>query len=299
MQKIISVIFLLLGLAFPAHAQTKAELCPYGYRHTLELSFSQPFGVGHVSGYDHGLSLKGDNEGDVGYMMRYSNFFTRHWGVFASFDFFSTQIDGYKYLECLDEYHPAYCHDIPEPSYPTNNDWYDMYAYGWMFGPTYRYDRGRWSYRARLGVGRVTFERHHDAQDFEFVRHDVAAAGPVDHDFFADHSFERIVLTNVDADHLGAHATRRHLTIEPSVQATFSVGEHFFVSVDVGYRIVCGSYYQRMTVTPVSYAVNPEPHFEPAGNSTTTYDRLRACDFLSLRLGLGWNIGWNRNERRR
>lgn len=297
MQKILFAILLLSILALPALAQTKAELCPYANRFTIDLSMGETIGVGHVRGYDHGMSLRGDNDVCLDLQARFTRFFSDHWGGFVSFGLYSPDIDPEYYLERLDDYHPAYCHDDPDPAIPYGC--WDYYvpsdAFTWLLGPTYRYDYGRWSFRARLGMGQTTFSYDHDLCNRTFVRHD--AVYEMNSSTITDCEFELIDLDYVNNRRAKGSQDHKHLAIEPSVQTTFSVGEHFFVSAEVAYRFLMGHYYERMTVTPATCTDNISPHYEPNGKAQSTYTRVSPCDLFSFRLGLGWNIGRNRNVR--
>lgn len=283
-----------------AWAQEKEEQDPpltYGYNHTIELSMGTGRNLKSYSQLpDQGIALFGHDTWGLDIDFRYSYFFSRHWGAYV-------QLEALNLGTYSDAMEPALSrhYNLEDKEVRINDDCnigYDIgSAYGmYLLGCVYRYDIGRWSFRPRLGMGVI---RQRD----EIALYDVV-------DTKTYHNIERVELYTTQ--HNGKCRDRYSaFAYTPSLQVTISPRRHFFFSAEVQWTGTIGHLYQR-TIANEYYAEEPldekpdewgyyhnNSHLEFVKKTDDHMDRLQMGNFLHFRLGVGWNIGHNRNENRR
>lgn len=313
-KRIITTVACLMFIAC-ALAQTADQL-PYGYRHTIELSMGHSRNLVSYNGIlDKGLSVCASDRG-FDFQLRYSLFFTQHWGAYASIALANYPVSAGKTEQALErdgrytfineERYDYTCFaDEYDDSGGSNADWY-------FVGGVYRYDLKRWSFRGRLGVGRGYIT----PQCATYLRFDKSAdlSKPVNVD-----DVKQIVIDG-SSDVKDNWNMKRHHTktvaVAPSLQVTFTPRHHMFFSAEVGFIGNIGK--QSMRIRTFDVKEDPDmdplsqltyhmllgdlwlyvPQYERTKIVSTETHRLNPGQFVTLNLGIGWNIGWNRNKKR-
>ena len=256
-----------------AEAQTKS-LLPYGYGHTLEMS-AGPAGI--VNGLRPGMS-KGYSAGGFDFNMRYSYFFGRHFGAYVGINVSEFSLGTDKLFGGLDG---SYIYKSTKSVSGLNES-----EGGISVGGVYRYDFGRFSLRPRIGIGYIGYS----STDYHYYK------------FRTDRP-------DKDPEHIYVSgSSKAFMSIEASLQLMLSVSRHFFFSLEAGGRALPGRYsvestvYDTRTRAPETWKqalleTNLDRHIDTALMSKET-DRIPLGGTLYARIGLGWNIGVNRNARK-
>lgn len=289
--------FLITFIAFILFALPDgyAQLYEYAYQNTIE------FGIGTSHDYqtyntfpDKGLGMFGrgggiDNAG-IDLSLRYTRFFSRHWGAFFELGFDNLEVGDEAISEYLEKNKakndPYDYFTIPEFICWCSDDNGSVYPH-LMVGPTYRYDFGRWSLRGRVGMGYTRFlnsgaEYHKkNGDDVKWVDYAIC-----------DKRGETIY--NYD---------KRCFSLKPSIQLTFTPRRHMFISLEVSYL----STFMRANVSEKTYTFKPwegvpEGDYLYYNQGTWNLDSQKVFSTkignpLAIRFGFGWNIGWNQNQR--
>lgn len=313
-KRIITAVACLMFIAC-ALAQTADQL-PYGYRHTIELSMGHSRNLVSYNGIpDKGLSVCASDRG-FDFQLRYSLFFTQHWGAYASIALANYPVSAGKTEQALErdgrytyineERYDYTCFaDEYDDSGGSNADWY-------FVGGVYRYDLKRWSFRGRLGVGRGYIT----PQCATYLRFDKSAdlSKPVNVD-----DVKQIVIDG-SSDVKDNWNMKRHHTktvaVAPSLQVTFTPRHHMFFSAEVGFIRNIGKQSMRIRTFDVKEGPDMDPlsqltyhmllgdlwlyvhQYERTKLVSTETHRLNPGQFVTFNLGIGWNIGWNRNKKR-
>ena len=301
MNKTITAIMIMALSATQVFAQEEEQDPPiaYGYNHTLEIGIGNGHNLKSYSKLpDKGTALFGHDAWGIDVDIRYTRFFSSHWGAFIHLNALSLGNEDYKLEKPLSEY---YNHGSKEVRVG-NDDFecgfgYDNGAsYGMhMLGVVYRYDIGRWSFRPHFGIGRI--HQHDSTSDFYVV------------DTSTDDKFEWVSLTTVNK--MGKrHAHFNAFAYSPSIQITFSPRRHFFFSAEMEWTGTIGHLYQHTKALQCK-ATEPQdwkpesdgfffiPSYEYHGVKTDDHlDRVQMGNFIQFRFGIGWNIGHNRNVRK-
>ena len=312
-KRIITAVACLMFIAC-ALAQTADQL-PYGYRHTIELSMGHSRNLVSYNGIpDKGLSVCASDRG-FDFQLRYSLFFTQHWGAYASIALANYPVSAGKTEQALErdgrytyineERYSYMCFDNEyDDSGGSNADWY-------FVGGVYRYDIKRWSFRGRLGIGRGYIT----PQCATYLRFDKPAdlSKPVNAD-----DVKQIIIDG-SSDVKDSWNMKRHHTktvaVAPSLQVTFTPRHHMFFSAEVGFIGNIGKQPMRIRTFNTSTELNEYVKEENPSIITTDdffnycsyrrtklsdseYHRLNPGQFVTFNLGIGWNIGWNRNKKR-
>lgn len=265
----------LLSVSGPGYAQKKKDTLPYGYGNTIELSGGPAWTIG--SKYPNTLHAT-SSDGGV-FNMRYSYFFGKHYGIYAGLNIESVSLDNDKYFRNLDK------------SYTYKAEYYEKisaseYYSGVSLGCVYRYDFGRWSLRPRLGIGYTSYS----PKDFDYYRYAKESSVALEP--------EHIYIIYQDN-------SKDCLSIEASVQICLTVGIHFFFFAEAGGVAVPGrvearhEIYETRTPAPTSWnEALLGTHLDKHINTRLISDRTHTYSASSLmyaKLGIGWNIGFNRN----
>lgn len=253
--------------SFSSEARRRSYPLEYAYGSTLELQSgisAMPFAIKGDSKTALGLYSGGD------FQFRYTYFPGKHWGFYTSLsvdggsatdkNFFYTvnRADGGRYI--YDDEH--YCHSHCN----------GYLALSFQIGAAYRYDFGRWSLRPRLGLGVADY----DLNTISYTR--VPRAGGESENF-------TYRIGNKTIDYLQNPYTsngRTSFVSSAALQITYSIGSHFFVSAECGAKAFLNDYYYYRSIGDAS-GVRTESAILP---------RL----MLNCNVGIGWNIGWNRNR---
>lgn len=270
----------------------------YAYNHTIDFQLGTGANLTDYSQLpDEGVALFGHKSWGFELDFRYTQFFTRHWGAFAQLGFFSLGTSDGQLVNTLSNF---YYHNGQKVLAPYD-DWCGVFgnSYGSayilsMVGAAYRYDIGRWSFRPRLGLG-INWQGH-----------------PTSYYYIIDTNtpdlYEEVELHT--ENHAGHSRVVPGFAYSPSFQITFSTCSHFFLSAEMQWIGTIGHVYQHTiakqwhTDEPqdwqpyedYGYIINCPTHFIQTTDDHR--DRLQMGNFIQFRFGIGWNIGWNRNEKR-
>lgn len=281
-----------------AQDETTEPPIAYGYNHTVELSMGTGRNLKDYSQLsDLGIGLMGHDAWGFEFNLRYTRFLSRHWGAYA-------QIDALRLGTSSDQLErglaPHYNHNGKEVLVSSDILCFSFLDFGsfyqqYLLGAAYRYDVGRWSFRSRLGAG--------------FLCQSSGYASFYVMDSQTRHDYEEVQLRTTNnrgemPDDFYAFA------YSPSLQVTFTPCTHFFFSAEVQWTGTIGHLYQHTQA--YQYYAYEEQHWKPdeygffcpgrselIGKTDDHFNRMQMGNFLQLRLGFGWNIGWNRNASKR
>lgn len=276
-----------------AEEKTSGTRDAYDYRHTIEYTVGN---VQNLKSYprlpDQGIALLCHDAEDADLSLRYSCFFTRHWGAYAQLDaFFLEGYDRYM-LEPLSQHYNQGSKEV-RITYNFDDDCGISSSHGmYLFGAVYRYDVGRWSFRPRLGVGKI--HQHSHSTLFYVV------------DTSTEYDYEEYTLSTTDRD--GKRASRFNaFAYAPALQITFtSPRRRFFLSAELQWTGTIGHFYQNTKVN--QWRATEPQDWQPQNdgyyyiNSTSDFvkkveehrERVQMGNFLQFRFGMGWNIGRRR-----
>ncbi len=270
------ICIMLSCLSVNGYAQKKKDILPYAYGNTIDMSIgpvwapisSQPTAARKVCG------------SGVDFNMRYSYFFGKHFGAYAAFN-----------LSELSVYRDSFLNRMPDDGYRYKDAGYSTDRsneyIGVSAGAVYRYDFGRWSLRPRVGIGYTSFISSESSYYM----------------FSPEKPYS-------DPEHVYIKGQSKNcISLEASVQLTFTLGSHFFFMAEAGGRAVPGKYmtdverYETRTQPPANWVdavldANVNRYIDTAAISRKI-EKNQIGDLLYVKLGIGWNIGWNRNVNNR
>lgn len=307
--KKIAFIFFVAAILLPAASlsakdrdddQPESRKIPfqYAYPTTVELSLGyagSPYSVkgdeGNASGVMSGASS----------FFRFSGFFTKHVGGFFQIGIMGAEPSEMNYFGTLnradgDRY--RYSGGVPDSEYLPLL----------LAGPVARFDFGKLSVRPRLGLGVAWFSSYENS--YKRIDRDAdsrTAPATYFHIYYSHPASDYLV----DGESYYDNYFLPTFVIAPSVQLTYSIKPHFFFSVEAGYNISTRKASRTVYRAGSVDAYNPESFVEELYLSDyigtyregdgQLYDRVNGtvADFFYLNLGLGWNIGHNRNQKGR
>ncbi|MGN0190230.1 MAG: hypothetical protein ACI39U_01110, partial [Candidatus Cryptobacteroides sp.] len=243
------------------------------------------------------LTVAGGCEGQL----RYSYFISKHWGIFASLSADLASSGGTGYFRTLnyadgDKYKYSPCRNTSVLDYCLNSA---------IVGGVYRFDFGHWSLRPRVGIGIGSFEISSGGYE-RFSRTDDSA--------FPDYTTYSVNVKEQDFLMAGSSFYRYRsdwaLVGYAGCQICYTFKRHFFLSAEIAVK---GWYSPNITLTkkvvPAVTAYAPENWAE----AVYTYDCRDSYKYnwddvteteaslpwamCSVQIGVGWNIGWKRNDR--
>lgn len=184
--------------------------------------------------------------------------------------------------------------------------WHDAYsetASTLTAGAAFRYDFGQWSLRPRVGLGFGDYSFN----SYSYTRYDRnnASATPTYHHTYAIVSSNEYLVDN-NRSYLGDRAV---FVGEASLQLMYTLNSHFYFSAELAAKampvraeIVTDSYkmknaYEPETWVEAVYTSDLQNNYviDDSSKTTTSYG-MAFNGIFSAKLGIGWNIGWNRNE---
>lgn len=292
------LVLLPISCVTRANAYDKDEDPPleYAYNHTIDLQIGSGRNLTSYSELpDQGIGVFGHDSWGFDLDLRYTRFFSRHWGAYFQFGILSL---GTHYDDMVEPLTHHYNHGGKEVR--IDDEWYcglissdcGSFYDRYLLGATYRYDVGRWSFRPRLGLGIM---RQYDSHSHFYV---------VDNNTHADYEHVDLYSTNSR----GETKTVPAFAYSPSLQICFSTCSHVFISAEVEWTGTIRHLYQRTIAKQYhtselnDWQPNEFEYFLLFGDrefvkkTDDHLTRVHMGNFLQLRIGIGWNIGWNRNE---
>lgn len=217
---------------------------------------------------------------------RYTYFWGKHFGVFGQFGLsgHSKRItDIFNTLDPSFEYEPmrfASKHPSTAVSHIT-------------VGLAYRLDHGIWSFRPRIGIG---FGNHEQSQ-YSYYRF---------HESSTSDTPERVNVSTTTGNGSMADYGIGTVTLSAGLQITCSVCDHFFLFAGVDGLLMPTSWnvteeiYSTERTTYDNWVQAVLSSFDEPYKAThylgSTSSRHKMCGTLGLNIGIGWNIGYNRNN---
>ena len=287
----------LLSQAVFAGNKDKSDL-KYAYDHTIELQAGVSVMPYLYSG-DVRKTVTFASGGDI--QARYSYFIGKHWGIFASLSSDLASSGGTGYFRSVNyadgdiyKYSPDYYASVLE--YCLNSA---------IVGGVYRFDFGHWSLRPRIGIGVGNLEV--SSRGYErFSRSDISAYPEC----------TRYALNFKEEDFLVPGSSYRRYSNDLAIvgyagcQIAYTFKRHFFLSAEIALKAVCApNITMTKQVTKAVSAYDPENWAEAVytynkkdsycydwSNYTETKASLPWA-MCSVQIGIGWNIGWNRNDK--
>lgn len=271
----------------------------YAYQNTLEIFGGWSCVFGHYGNLmDKGLGCFGKGVTDgANFQMRFTRFFSKEWGGYVQFGFYPIYGNSMQL-----------CERMAKESGWQGEDWerFDDFVcweregggsvYGSaIVGVTYRYDFGnRWSLRPRLGIGYRSMNeycdnevicRKYSSNEREFIAYDFDICDKNGHSI--DNRINRV----------------RRPAINGSLQIQFTPRRHMFFSAEIGLTSTIGHLYQRTSshrwIAQTDEWGNPRETIEIFPTQTSVHRVGQMGNFLDISFGIGWNIGWNRNDKSR
>lgn len=298
MNKRLFILLLSCCLPLAGRAQSEEEKDPsleYAYQNTLEIFGGPSWIFGNYDNLmDKGLGCFGKGVTDgANFQMRYSYFLGRKWGGFVQFSFSPIYGNSGKLKRCLMEDRGL-----------QGDEWYvNDYYCDWgrqgggcvyadaIVGVVYRYDFGnRWSLRPRLGIG---YRSMNIKGGDDIISRDITPN-------LTEHYQTLYGICDGFGDVSGRSRTRRW-ACKTSLQLQFTPRRHLFFSAEVGWSSTLGHLYQstvyRHWFTEEVYLDGTYRYQDLEVVKDRRVNRVRQMgNFLDLSFGIGWNIGWNRND---
>lgn len=237
----------------------------------------------------------------VDFTLRYSYFFGRYAGAFFSLsggvsganarNYFKTanRADGDKYI-----YNPEYADSFSSTSYLPI----------FLAGPAFRFDWMAWSLRPRLGigVGRAVYDS--DFYTFSTRADKMLAGGTLREissgggEYLSEEDSRYALSDHVTSFALGA-----------SLQLAYTMRQHCYIYVEAGVTSLLSGVCRSTSYYSAKSAYAPENWAQAVYDSdkigqaviddshaaVNREDGIAGLN-LTASFGIGWNIGWNRNE---
>lgn len=301
MKKFCLVTVALMALcasSFPVYSQNRVPFLPYGYGSALEMQLGwagSPYVVTGQSRKSVGLA------NGIDFTLRYTYYIGRSAGIFCSLSGGASGADMRHYFKNVNR--------ADGDRYVYNPNSFGNYSSSYylpvfLIGPAFRYDWNAWSLRPRLGigVGRIVFNNdyytfnHRDGTGLAGATLRELSTGG--REYLAEEDYRYGVPGAVTSFSLGA-----------SLQLAYTLRQHCYIYFEAGVTAHlsdvtrCTSYYGVMDAyNPGNWA---EAVYDSDKIGMQTVDgehsaRNREDGIAGLNItasaGIGWNIGWNRNE---
>ncbi len=298
MKNVSTIVFLLSLLAvfapLSAVGQSQSEnLQAYAYGSAIDLQggfAAVPFTIKGEARTASGVSTGGES------LLRYSYYFGRHFGIFASFSTDWTNLMGSDFFRTVNRADgQKYKYD------PNSYDYMNVNLAAFIVGAGYRYDFGQWSLRPRIGIGYGSY--YMDVFSYNRFRRDDPTNKPVHIEYEAgSKDYDYLVSTK------GEISGQSSFVGFAGVQITYTIRRHFYFSAEVGFKCIArGEPNVIVREYDLKSAYNPENWSEAVGlnayRDSFTYDRDTyrtsyssvPATMFNVNIGIGWNIGKNRN----
>jgi len=286
-----------LSLSASAQRYYADGMQEYAYGSALELQggfAGSIYNVNGEAGKASGLARGGE------FKLRYTYYPGRHWGFFFDLTADNTSANGLNYFKVLNKADGA-AYRYARNGYYGYGTFEDASLVAIQTGLAYRYDFGQWSLRPRIGVGIGSYSTTSDS----YVRYKRDDSG--------DATFHYTYMNNDSRDYIEGNPTVYSgssvpvLVTSASLQLTYSIGHHFFFSLEAGGKFCPTTIYGKRVTSQTKDAYNPQTWVEAVYDSeligmkvedpdtavSENFSRM-AGSMFNVNLGIGWNIGWNR-----
>ena len=229
------------------------------------------------------------NTNGVVFNARLTNFPWKHLGAFAQIGLSSTSTNEIRYFGAMNK--------ADGGRYKYDKSWNNFKHFEYLpiliGGPVWRVDSDDLSLRFRAGFGCSWFYLDGD----EYIKYDVNGS---DAHYFYEDIAARSASYMMGKNYYETRTIAK-FTISPSIQAVFSVSPHFYLSAEIGANIlpaqqafittICGSF-------PDEVSTYQNELIKDYSDSVDKIENRNTPDMFYASVGLGWEIGWNRNQRR-
>lgn len=292
------VLVLAAIIAVPLHSRKYPDVPrAYAYGNSLDLQgglVGMPFSVSGDAGRAFGIGAGGE------FNIRYSHFFWKHWGIFASFSYLGTTVDAPCYFGTVNRadggrYRYGKLSNSDFRTFGRDNSFSGA---AFLVGAAYRYDFGGWSLRPMIGVGFGDYE----VGSFSYKCTPREGGVPIG----VSYKVEELRVDYLDEP--VSRSDRPIAVLSASLQLTYTFNHHFYLSVECGlksfpneYRYVKTTYQFKKAYEPSNWAESVamselEDKYVLDKNSATTSLARLPFNFLNLNFGIGWNLGRNRYQ---
>lgn len=265
----------------------------YAYPHSIDFQFGlscAPFSFYYNDARLYDAASGGE------FNFRYTGFFSKHWGMFAAVSYDGGSCEGESFFKKMNSV------DSGKFTYDPNWNIYNSSSLALTVGAAFRYDFGQFSLRPRLGLGISSYDADFDS----FIKRDAQTSVPFSESYFRDENstgdYMYYCRPRSDGPDFLAYA---------GVQLTYTLKRIFYFSIECGLKnhFVSDRFrlyeakYEKLGINPNNW---PEAVVEQRYQDEYFCNRDKAsevADFrspatiLNFNFGIGWNIGWNRNER--
>lgn len=291
-----AVALLLLSTAAQARQRPYRSNPPQEYAYGFSLDIQAgPAGMPYV--------IRGDERAATGmsgggeFQLRANYYFGRHWGAFVSYSYNGGSAAPVNFLSVVNRADGDFYKYSGDQGF-----WFDN-CMGYevstlLAGAAYRYDRGQWSIRPRVGIGAASST----LSSSPYVRLDRADGTPLIQYIFTDEPKSNDFYDDQ------RNYCRWGFAAYAGVQATYTFRHHFYFSFECGFKAFTANrnysreaYDYRPAYHPENWpeAVAQEElrnSYEVDLSSCRTSPASRPWALLNINFGIGWNIGWNRYE---
>ncbi len=299
------ILVMALAVSVPVLARKHPEVPQaYAYGSSIDVQggfVGMPYTISGDAGKACGMGAGGE------FQLRYSYFFRRHWGIFASFSLLGTGIDDIDYFRTVNRAdggryrygslpYGVYYSVNGSNLFSRDNDFFGL---GFQVGVAYRYDFGGWSLRPRVGIGIGSYS----GGSFSYKRTPRDGGAPTGVSCQVSQSYADYMDEPVYDSGSSAAAV-----LSASVQLTYTFNRHFYISAECGIKSFPNGRRYEKTVYQFKKAVEPANWAESVAmselenryvidmESPVSTVAAHPFNFLDINFGIGWNIGRNRNR---
>ncbi len=295
--------------ALPAFAQNEEEedpALPYAYRHTIDVSIGSVHNLHSYSKLiDKGITQAGAKSAGIDISFRYSIFLSQHWGMYAQVELSEFTVTDEELRSEMRAYYRSVNPNSSGIGYSAYNSSYMEHSM-FLGGAVYRYDVGHWSFRTLVGAGIRKFW----PDDFCYT-----FGSPV---YYSDETSQPTQSSSHEVYFYAGNSKGeseecfRAFAYNTTLKCCFTPRRHMFFTAEVAWTGTIGHYFQYTKISQSNYSYgnhliedpySPTGHVYVSGHETQyspisqLRQRISMGNFLNFRLGIGWNIGWNRNAK--
>lgn len=300
------ILAIALTLSVSVQARRHQEVPQaYAYGSSIDIHgglVGMPYSVSGDAGKACGIGAGGE------FQLRYSYFFRKHWGIFASMSILSGGIDDIDYYGTVNRADGGKYRYGSLPYgicyYDGGNNLFsrdsDFTGFGFLVGVSYRYDFGGWSLRPMVGIGIGSYSGN--TLSYKRTPRDGGASTGVSCHVARNYSMD--YLDEPVYDNSGSASA----VLSASVQLTYTFNRHFYISAECGIKSFPSGRRYEKTVYQFKKATEtanwtesiamsePENRYVIDLDSAVSTATSHPFNFLDISFGIGWNIGRNRHQ---
>jgi len=300
MKKILYTISVVAAILVAATSSASAQNLEYAYGHSIEILggwAGTPFTVNVDARKATSIACGADFGG------RYTYFFGKHFGIYGQLMLAGTDANERNYYSTVNKADGNKYSYNPYSSYVQESN---SYSPTMTAGAAFRYDKGKLSVRPRVGVGFAIYDNDCDGTYIRYDRNDHTTPGSYYYTIYREPSYDYIV-SDYSSNTVCDMPT---FLVQASLQLTYTIRTHFYFSAEAGCNYMTAPMEKVRGYYDAVSAYNPETWVDAVADSDykdvvvpdynhphETSTMTRVGSLLYFNIGVGWNIGWNRNER--